>query len=67
MGIAFGQGLAGGTPDAPPAFTATCDLLFESADAFQWAFEPHAQTIMADIANYTSIKPLIQISEVKLS
>ena len=50
-----------------PAFIAMGHLLFDSAEAFQAAFAPHAATIMADIPNYTAIQPVIQISEVKLS
>jgi hypothetical protein len=32
---------------------------------FVSSFTPHANTIMADIPNYTQITPIIQISEVK--
>ena len=32
--------------------------------AFQAGFGPHAKEIMADIANYTDLTPVIQISEV---
>jgi uncharacterized protein (TIGR02118 family) len=39
---------------------------FDSTDAFQTAFAPHAQAILADIPNYTNTQPTIQISEVKL-
>jgi uncharacterized protein (TIGR02118 family) len=60
------QGIAGGSPGSPPAFVALAHLTFESVPAFQAAFTPHAAEIMADIPNYTSIDPLIQISEVKL-
>jgi hypothetical protein len=41
-------------------------LYFDSTDAFQTAFAPHAQAIMADIPNYTNTQPTIQISEVKM-
>jgi len=40
-------------------------LLFDSVQAFQGAFGPHADSIMADILNYTDIQPILQISEVK--
>ncbi len=59
------QGLAGGAPDAPAAFIAMGHLYFDSVEAFQEAFGPHAQTIMADVPNYTDIQPIIQISEIK--
>jgi uncharacterized protein (TIGR02118 family) len=41
-------------------------LYFDSAQAFETAFAPHAQAIMADIPNYTDIQPVIQVSEVKI-
>ena len=64
--MAVEQGVAGATPDAPPAFVAMGHLYFDSAEAFQTAFGPHAPEIMADIPNYTNVQPTIQISEVKL-
>src|SRR5437763_11909497 len=65
-GMAVEQGLAGGSPDAPPTYIAMGHLLFDSAAAFQAAFAPHAAAIMGDIPNYTKIQPIIQVSEVKL-
>jgi uncharacterized protein (TIGR02118 family) len=65
-GMAVEQGVAGGAPGAPPTYVAMGHLLFDSADAFQKAFAPHAGEIMADIANYTKIEPVIQVSDVKL-
>ena len=66
-GVAAEQGLAGGAPGTPPAYAAIGHLLFDSVEAFQTAFGPHAATIMADIPNYTNVEPVIQISDVKLS
>ena len=60
------QGLAGGAPGSSPAFTTMGHLYFDSVDAFQAAFAPHAAEIMGDIPNYTNIQPTIQLSEVKL-
>jgi uncharacterized protein (TIGR02118 family) len=60
------HGLAGGAPGAPPTYIAMGHLYFDSTDAFQAAFGPHAPEIMADIPNYTNTQPVIQISEVKL-
>jgi uncharacterized protein (TIGR02118 family) len=59
------QGLGGAQPGAPATYVAMGHLLFDSTEAFQNAFGPHAETIMADIPNYTEIQPIIQISEVK--
>jgi uncharacterized protein (TIGR02118 family) len=41
-------------------------LYFDSVEAFQAAFGPHAGVIMGDIPNYTNVQPTIQVSEVKL-
>ena len=65
-GVAAEQGMAGATPGSQPGFIAMGHLYFDSMEAFQTAFGPHAQAIMADIPNYTDILPTIQISEVKI-
>jgi uncharacterized protein (TIGR02118 family) len=58
------RGLAGGTPGAAAPFVAMCHIFSASLEAFQAGFGPHAQEIMADIANYTDITPVMQISTV---
>ncbi|MNL58461.1 EthD protein [compost metagenome] len=58
------KGLQGPVPGSAPTYIAIGHLFFESLDAFASAFGPHAKAIGADIANYTSLKPIIQISEV---
>lgn len=65
-GAAVEQGIGGGAPGTPPSFVAMGHMYFDSVEAFQAAFGPHAKAIMADVANYTKIQPSIQISEVKL-
>ena len=57
------KGLAGGAGEAP-AFVAMCHLMVDSVETFQASFGPHAQTIMADIPNYTNASPVVVISEV---
>lgn len=64
--IAVEQGIAGGAPGTPPTYVAMGHIYSESVEAFQAAFGPHMSEIMADIPNYTSIQPIIQISEVKI-
>ena len=65
-GAAIDQGLGGVEPGSPAAYVAMCHLLFDSVEAFQSAFGPHAEAIMADVPNYTDIQPVFQISEVKM-
>jgi uncharacterized protein (TIGR02118 family) len=66
-GIAVEQGLAGGAPGSHPSFVAMGHILMGSVEAFQTAFAVHGAKFMADIPNYTTIEPIIQISDVKLS
>ena len=65
-GVTVERGLAGQAPGSPPAFAVICNLLFDSVEAFQASFGPHAQEIMDDIPRYTDSIPTVQISEVKL-
>jgi uncharacterized protein (TIGR02118 family) len=58
------KGLAGGAPGAPATYVAMCHLFCDSPEAFQAGFGPHAPEILADIANYTDLAPVLQISEV---
>ena len=64
--MAVEEGIAGGAPGAPATYVAMGHLYFDSTDAFQAAFGPHAQAILADIPNYTNTQPTIQISEVRM-
>ena len=60
------EGIGGLTPGSAPTYLAMGHLFFESVQAFQAAFGPHAAEITGDIPNYTNTQPTIQISEVKL-
>jgi uncharacterized protein (TIGR02118 family) len=57
------RGIGGGAADAPPPFLAAGHLLFESMEDYETGFGPHTKAIMADVANYTNIRPTLQISE----
>lgn len=41
-----------------------CHIFSDSVETFQAGFGPHAKEIMADIANYIDLTPVMQISEV---
>jgi uncharacterized protein (TIGR02118 family) len=60
------QGIGGGAPGSPPEFAVITVLRFESMEAFQAAFLPHAPAVMADIVNFTNEQPSIQFNEVRL-
>lgn len=59
----FDKGLADGGGGKPP-FHAIAHLVFPSVEKFQAAMGKHGAEIMADIANYTKIAPIMQISEI---
>lgn len=65
-GSAVDEGIGGEEPGSPAPYLAMGHLLFESVEAFQAAFAPHAQAFSSDIPNYTNTQPTIQISEVKI-
>ena len=58
------KGLAGGAPGAPATYVGMCHIFSDSVEAFQAGFGPHAKEILADIANYTDLAPVMQINEV---
>src|ERR1041385_1914391 len=60
------KGLAGGAPGTNATYQCVCNLHFDSVEAFQAAFAPHAAEIMGDIGNYTDAQPTVQIGEVKM-
>jgi uncharacterized protein (TIGR02118 family) len=65
-GMEIDHGLGGGMPGAPAPFIAACHMFFDSVEAFQSSFGPHADAILGDIPNYTNVQPTVQVSEVKL-
>ncbi len=66
-GVSVERGTGGAEPGSAPDFVAMCHYLFDSADDFMAAFMPHAAELQGDIANYTGIAPIIQVSEVAIS
>ena len=60
------QGVNGGLPGTEPVYQVVTALGFESVEAFQQAFMPHAPDIQGDIPKFTNVVPTIQISEVKM-
>lgn len=58
------KGLAGRAPGAPPAFVAMCAFICDSAEGYEAAIQEHRAEILRDLANYTDIAPVIQVSEV---
>lgn len=57
------NGISGRTPEEPIPFLAIGYLYFEKLSDYQKAFGPNADQILGDIPNYTTIQPIVQISE----
>ena len=69
MGLVNGEmekGISGTDPNAPAPFVAIAHLYFNTVEELHEAFIANASVIMADIPNYTEIKPQFQISETLL-
>ncbi len=66
-GVTVEQGLGGAAPGERAEYSTLCRLLFDSVESFQSAFGPHAGAVQADIRNYSSVAPVIQINELKLA
>ena len=66
-GVTVEQGVGGGAPGSKAEYSTICHLRFDSIQSFQSSFGPHAEAIQKDVPNYSSIPPIVQISEVKLS
>jgi uncharacterized protein (TIGR02118 family) len=66
-GVVVEQGIGGGAPGSKATYAVLCHLRFDSVESFQAAFAPHAESVQADVRNYSGIEPVIQLSEVKLS
>ncbi len=65
-GVSVEQGFGGPEPGSRATYVAMGHLLFDSVDAFQSAFGPHAEAIMGDIPNFTDVQPTIHFGEVKI-
>jgi len=66
IGATVESGIGGGAPNSSAPFAAIGNLYFNSLESFENSFGPNAETIMADLPNFTNIEPIIQISEVMI-
>ena len=57
------SGVSSADPNAPAPFVAVGNLYFNTADEVHEGFKTHGREIMGDSANFTDIRPQIQISE----
>lgn len=64
LSASYEKGLSGPMPGSEPTYVAMASLRFESMESFLGAFRPHVGAIMSDVAQYTTLGPVVQISEV---
>jgi uncharacterized protein (TIGR02118 family) len=60
------QGLGGPGPGMPPVYSTICQLYFNSMEDLGTYCAPHSPEFDADVPNFSSVMPTIQISEVVL-
>lgn len=63
-GASIESGLSGGAPGSPAPFAAIANMYFNSMEEFGQAFGASADKILGDLPNFTTIEPVMQISEV---
>jgi len=63
-GCEIEKGLFGATPKEKPQYIARCCMHFESTEVMGSALSQHGKQIQSDVPNYTTIKPLMQVSEI---
>ncbi len=56
-------GMAGAAPDTPPAYVMIARLNFTTLDELQNALAVHGPELIGDIVNFTSVQPIMQISQ----
>ena len=67
QGVSVERGLGGGSPGSDPAYTAMCHYLFDTMDDFLAAFTPYSEFLQSDMARYTDLQPVIQVSAVVIN
>ncbi len=63
-GAGIESGLGGAAPGTSAPYMAIGHMYFDSMEAYENSFGPHAETILGDLPNFTDIEPIIQVSVV---
>ena len=67
IALSVERGVAAPQSGLPPAYVAMCHYTFTTAEDFVASFIPHAAALQGDMANYTTIVPVIQFSIVEIA
>ncbi|MEN8857556.1 MAG: EthD family reductase [Flavobacteriaceae bacterium] len=65
-GATVEEGLSSAAPNFNAPFLAIGNLYFDSMESYQNSFSQNAPEIMADIPNFSTIEPIVQISTLKI-
>jgi uncharacterized protein (TIGR02118 family) len=57
------RGVSAGAPWPEPALRAVCSFVCKSVGPYGRAFTPHRDRLQRDMATYTHIPPIVQVSE----
>jgi uncharacterized protein (TIGR02118 family) len=61
------KGLSGTDPGTKAEFAVLCHLRFDSVESYQQASVQAAGQVRDDVANYASVPPIVQLSDVKVA
>lgn len=64
LAVEVDRGIGTPIPDEPVPFSIIEHLMFNNFEEMQTAMGEHSEQVMADVANFTNVKPLIQINRV---
>src|SRR4029453_1352698 len=67
MALSVERGVPGTQSTPPPGYVAMFQYTFATAEDFVAAFMPHAAVLQGDIANYTTIAPIVQFSTIEIA
>ena len=65
-GVSVEQGIAGLIPGTVPAYIAMGHIYCDSVEALRPALGAFGPKLKSDISNFTTIEPIMQVSEVKI-
>ncbi len=63
--IEVDKGIAGGGPGEAAPYAAMAHMIFETIEGFEEGTKAHDAELAQDVKNFTDIKPVFQISEIK--
>lgn len=59
------MGVAGAAPGSEPVYALICGIYFSDLQSLQTGMDTEGPTLIADISNFTSVTPIMQISRVE--